>query len=147
MSFTFSLRKIISSSVGFLLLASWCGGQPRSNSGIDPTLEKQINAMVAIDDHAHPLLPPPGDKTDREFDALPVDHMEPETDPAAWRPDNPQLEDAWLHLWEFHATAPLDAAGQKDSTRRESALARARASITQHGCSIKRASARCSPIA
>ena len=90
------MRKALSTTAGFLLLIAWCGGQSGSNparpaNGIDAALQKQIDAMVAIDNHAHPLLAPPNYKTDREFDALPVDHMEPATDPVAWRPENPQL--------------------------------------------------------
>src|ERR1700744_5070363 len=51
---------------------------------IDPGIAAVIGAIRAIDNHAHPVLPPPNDGTDRGFDALPVDHMEPETDPVAW---------------------------------------------------------------
>lgn len=110
------MRKTFWTTAGFVVLIAWCGGQSRtaiakSPNGIDAALQKQIDAMVAIDNHAHPLLPPPNYKTDGEFDALPVDHMEPATDPVAWRPDNPQLSEAWLHLWGFHGAAPLDAAG------------------------------------
>jgi uncharacterized protein len=115
---SFNLRKALSTVLGFFVLIACCHGQSRAKavqpgnaSGIDPVLRKRIDAMIAIDNHAHPLLPPPGDKADREFDALPVDHMEPETDPVAWRPDNPQLEDAWFHLWGFRSTVPLDASG------------------------------------
>src|SRR5690348_4533553 len=108
------MRKALSTTIGFLLLIAWCSGQSGSNparpaDGLDAALQKQIDAMAAIDNHAHPLLPPPNYKTDREFDALPVDHMEPATDPVAWRKDNPQLEEAWLHLWGFHGKPPLDA--------------------------------------
>ena len=66
----------------------------------------------AIDNHAHPMLAPPAMATDREFDALPVDNMEPETDPLAWRPDFPPLAEAWAALWGFKGRAPLDAQGQ-----------------------------------
>src|ERR1700761_135734 len=58
---------------------------------IDPGIAAVIGSIRAIDNHAHPVLPPPNDGLDRGFDALPVDNMEPETDPVAWRPDNPQL--------------------------------------------------------
>jgi hypothetical protein len=33
--------------------------------------------------------------TDREFDALPADSLEPQTDPVALRPDYPLLGAAW----------------------------------------------------
>jgi predicted TIM-barrel fold metal-dependent hydrolase len=81
---------------------------------IDPEIAGVIASIKAFDNHAHPVLPPPNDKTDRDFDALPVDNMEPETDVLAWRPDNPQLIDAWHALWGFDASKlPLDADGMK----------------------------------
>ena len=84
---------------------------------IDPEIAAQVYSIRAIDNHAHPVLPPPGDRADRDFDALPVDNMEPETDVVAWRADNPQLPAAWKALWGFDAPAnfhaPLDEAGLK----------------------------------
>jgi uncharacterized protein len=76
---------------------------------IDPAIAAAISSITAIDDHAHPVLPPPNERSDRNFDALPVDNMEPQTDPAAWRPDNPQLTVAWKALWGFDKAAPVDA--------------------------------------
>ncbi|MBV8630010.1 MAG: amidohydrolase [Silvibacterium sp.] len=78
---------------------------------IDPEIADIIATTKAIDDHAHPVLPPPNDRRDRNFDALPVDNMEPETDPVAWRPDNPQLSAAWKALWGFDGSPPLDTEG------------------------------------
>ena len=84
---------------------------------LDPELAAQIYSIRAIDNHAHPILPPPSDTTDRDFDALPVDNMEPATDIVAWRTDNPQLPLAWKALWNFElppgAKLPLDEAGTK----------------------------------
>ncbi len=79
---------------------------------VDPALARVIAETPAIDNHAHPMLAPPAMATDREFDALPVDNMEPETDPLAWRPDFPPLAEAWAALWGFKGRAPLDAQGQ-----------------------------------
>jgi uncharacterized protein len=92
---------------------------------IDPTLAAQIANIPAIDNHAHPLLSPPAYATDRNFDALPVDNMEPETDPANLRPGLPALHDAWLALFHFNGRPPLDPDGLKQleaarvATRRE----------------------------
>ena len=81
---------------------------------IDPEIAGVIASIKAFDNHAHPVLPPPNDKSDRNFDALPVDNMEPQTDIVAWRTDNPQLLDAWHALWGFNASRlPLDDAGMK----------------------------------
>ena len=98
------------------------GAHSALDQPIDPALAAHIASIPAIDDHAHPVLPPPNDTTDREFDALPVDNMEPETDTVAWRPDNPQLPLAWKALWNFDATAPLDAEGIKRLTAARNAV-------------------------
>jgi uncharacterized protein len=92
---------------------------------IDPALAAQIAAIPAIDNHAHPLLSPPAYATDRNFDALPVDSMEPYTDPAGMRPNIPALHDAWHALFHFNGQPPLDDDGLKhleaarEATRRE----------------------------
>ena len=78
---------------------------------VDPRITSLIAATPAIDNHAHPMLSPPDYATDRNFDALPVDSMEPETDPAGMRPDSPALHDAWKALFKFDGRPPLDAAG------------------------------------
>ncbi len=89
---------------------------------IDPALARVLAGVPAIDDHAHVVLPPPADGTDRGFDALPVDNMEPETDTVAWRPDNPELPAAWAALWGVQATVPL-------TPEKAAELARARAAV------------------
>lgn len=81
---------------------------------VDPAIKRVIAATLAIDNHAHPMLAPPEMAMDRAFDALPVDNMEPETDPLAWRPDYPPLAEAWAGLYGFHGTPPLTASAQKD---------------------------------
>ena len=78
----------------------------------DPAIARVIASTPAIDDHAHPVLSPPAMATDRDFDALPVDNMEPETDPLAWRPDYAPLAEAWTALYGFHGKAPLTRAEQ-----------------------------------
>ena len=50
---------------------------------VDPQIAAAIAGIKAIDNHAHPVLVDPAD---REFDALPVDHMEPQSDPLVFRP-------------------------------------------------------------
>ena len=87
-------------------LAQQKASAARTDPGVDAGLARQIAATRTIDNHAHPILPPPGDATDRDFDALPVDEMEPETDIVAWRPDNPQLPAAWKALWKLHRNSP-----------------------------------------
>ncbi len=114
------MLRIESTLRALLLLAPLTGyGQ----QAVDLNLVREIAAIPAIDNHAHPVLAPPLDVTDRDFDALPVDNMEPQTDPLAWRPDNPQLAEAWKALFSFSGTPPLDAGAM---ARLESARAQRR---------------------
>ena len=101
---------------------------PALQRDLDSELYAHILATPAFDNHAHPVLPPPNDATDRNFDALPVDNMEPETDIAAWRPDNPELPAAWQALWGFTAPAPFLA---PLTPVQQKALAAARAAVKQ----------------
>jgi hypothetical protein len=89
--------------------------QAQSAPSIDPTLAAQIAAIPAIDNHAHPLLSPSAYATDRNFDALPVDNMEPATDAANLRPTLPALHEAWQAIFHFNGTPPLDAEGLNNS--------------------------------
>ena len=96
---------------------------------IDPAIARVIASTPAIDNHAHPVLASPAMAADRDFDALPVDNMEPETDPVAWRADFPPLSEAWAALYGFHGTPPLNAAGQ---AQLEAARARVRQREGEH---------------
>ena len=101
-------RLILLTVMGLLAIGNSCVGQH-----IDPAIARQIDAIRAIDNHAHPVLAPPLDATDREFDALPVYSLEPESDPVALRPDFPLLGAAWKALYRFDTPPPLDANGLK----------------------------------
>src|SRR6202051_1257303 len=93
--------------------------QAQSAPSLDPTLAAQIAAIPAIDNHAHPLLSPPAYATDRNLDALPLDNMEPDTDPAGLRATPPAPHEAWQVIFHFNVTPPLDADGlnQLDAAR------------------------------
>lgn len=100
-------------AIGMLAGLLGCTRQPRREAGaqVDPQIAQAIDAVWAVDNHAHPVLAPPLDATDREFDALPVSSMAPESDPVALRPDSPALAAAWKALYGLDASPPLDAAG------------------------------------
>jgi len=106
-----SRRTLLATLTLFLAASSHAFTQP-SNPSIDPTIAAQIASIPAIDNHAHPMLSPPAYATDRNFDALPVDSMEPYTDPAGMRPNLPALHDAWQAIFNFNGQPPLDSAGQ-----------------------------------
>ena len=94
----------ISLSVAFLGLA---GTGTAVAQRVDPALAAVIASVHAIDNHAHPVLAPPAMSTDREFDALPVETLEAQTDPVALRPDFPLLGAAWTALYGFTPPPPL----------------------------------------
>ena len=96
---------------------------------VDPAIARVIADTPAIDNHAHPVLSPPAMAADRDFDALPVDNMEPDTDPLAWRPDYPPLADAWAALYGFSGHPPLTPAA---AVGLESARARVRQREGEH---------------
>jgi hypothetical protein len=66
---------------------------------VDPALATQINRIRAIDNHAHPVRVVLNGAPDREFDALPVDNMEPSSDPFNLRPNAPRVLDAARALY------------------------------------------------
>ena len=112
-------------AASLLIFCAITHARAQSNTSIDPALAAQIAAIPSIDNHAHPLLAPPAYATDRNFDALPVDNMEPGTDPAGMRPTLPALHEAWQTIFHFDGNPPLDEAGLKqleaarEATRRQ----------------------------
>ena len=79
------MRKILGAAlvIPAMILAACGSGAPPL---VDPDLAAEIARIKAIDNHAHPVRVMPQGQTDRLFDALPVDNMEPESDPLAMRP-------------------------------------------------------------
>ena len=118
-------QQLIAIVVTELLLATGsCFGQQ-----VDPAIAGQIAAIRSIDNHAHPVLAPPLDRTDSEFDALPASSLEPQSDPVALRPDFPLLGSAWKALYDFDTPPPLDADG---IARLNEARARVKAQQGEH---------------
>jgi len=76
-------------------------------------LHSKIAAIWAVDNHAHPVLAPPSEDIDREFDALPATSLELQSDPVALRPNFPLLGAAWKALYGFDTPPPLDDAALK----------------------------------
>jgi predicted TIM-barrel fold metal-dependent hydrolase len=89
------------------LLAA-CG--PARQPAADPGLSAEIQKIRAVDNHAHPVrYTPPGEAPDREFDALPVDSMEPQSDPVALRPGSAALAEASHALYGAQTKAQVMA--------------------------------------
>jgi hypothetical protein len=85
-------------SAGLLLFAGFAFGQ----LPVDPQLAAGIAKIKAIDNHAHPVRPAlDGQEKDAEFDALPVDVMDPYTEPVRTRDGNPIVIEAWRQLFGY----------------------------------------------
>ena len=76
---------------------------------VDPQLAAEIAKIKAIDNHAHPVRPVfnPNDK-DSGYDALPVEVLEPYTEPVRTREGNPIVVEAWRQLfgYRYHDQLP-----------------------------------------
>jgi predicted TIM-barrel fold metal-dependent hydrolase len=81
-------------------LAGIAGAQLR----IDSQLAAEIAKTRAIDNHAHPVRPVLGTDRDTEYDALPVENMEPYTEPVRTRPATSMVVDAWRALFGYNYT-------------------------------------------
>lgn len=83
-------------ALGATIGCSGAGDTP----GVDPQLGREIAKIRAIDNHAHPVRPTaPGDTPDDEYDALPVDNLEPQSDPIRQRGTSPLVVDAHAQLF------------------------------------------------
>jgi predicted TIM-barrel fold metal-dependent hydrolase len=82
------------------VLALLAGCAPSRPPLADADLAAEIQNIRAIDNHAHPVrVVKQGEAPDRGFDALPVDNMEPESDPVNLRPGMPALLEAGRTLF------------------------------------------------
>lgn len=74
----------------------------RGQSSVDPALARYIDAIKAIDNHAHPMRPvPAGAPADTDFDALPLDGIPAFDLPNRLKADDPiwrAAQDALYHV-------------------------------------------------
>jgi uncharacterized protein len=81
-----------------LVFCAACQRVPESPvpfSGVDSQIAAEIASIKAIDNHAHPVRPTAtGEAPDRDFDALPVDNLEPPSDPIRLRAGSPEVREA-----------------------------------------------------
>jgi predicted TIM-barrel fold metal-dependent hydrolase len=81
----------------FLAFSPFAAAQPR----VDPQLAAEIATIKAIDNHAHPVRPVFADDKDTEYDALPVEVMDPYTEPVRTREGSPLVLQAWKQLFGY----------------------------------------------
>jgi hypothetical protein len=101
---------------GFLLAAALllagCGRE--QPAAVDADLAAEIGRIKAIDNHAHPMrVAPDGAPPDREFDALPVDNMEPQSDPVNLRPGSALVMDAAKALYSTSKARTMQEKGDQ----------------------------------
>src|SRR3954467_13471565 len=73
-----------------LAMALVLAGCATAPPAVDPSIQSEVDSIPAIDNHAHPVrVTGAGEQPDRLFDALPVDHMEAQSDPVNRRPGSP----------------------------------------------------------
>ena len=95
-------RRILAAVACLAASTAGCQGRGASLQGIDPQILNEVQQTRAIDNHAHPVRFTGKDEApDREFDALPVDNMEPASDPVQLRPTDPGVVEAWQTLWNY----------------------------------------------
>jgi hypothetical protein len=79
-------------------------------SGVDAQIALEIGRIKAIDHHAHPVRPTAaGETPDNEFDALPVDNLEAQSDPLRQRPTSPDVVAAGRELFGGDKAAAIRA--------------------------------------
>jgi uncharacterized protein len=66
---------------------------------IDPGIEAEVFKIKAIDNHAHPVRPVWSGNPDTDYDALPVENMEPFTEPVRTRAGTPLAAEAWRRMF------------------------------------------------
>src|SRR4029077_7662351 len=84
-----------------IALLTGCAQRARPAGDADPGILSELTRLRAIDNHAHPVRFVGAGEPDREFDALPVDNMEPASDPLQLRPDDPGVLQSWQSLWNY----------------------------------------------
>ncbi|HXD33511.1 MAG TPA: amidohydrolase family protein [Pyrinomonadaceae bacterium] len=85
-----------------LLALIACPSLLHSQTKADPTLLAEISRIKAIDNHAHPLkLTAASEKPDDEFDALPLDALDPFPLPPRLQLTNPEFIRAWRELYGY----------------------------------------------
>jgi len=83
-----------------ILLSISCTAPADRTTSVDPQIAAEIASIKAIDNHAHPVRPTlQGETPDNEYDALPVENLEPQSDQVRDRPGSPELVNAHRQIF------------------------------------------------
>jgi hypothetical protein len=100
------LRKLLNVTLILVFVPS----QVFAQHGADPQLVAEINKIKAIDNHAHPLrYVGEGDKPDDEYDALPLEGIDPFPLPLRLSTENREFVGAWKHFYSYDHNDMLQA--------------------------------------
>jgi predicted TIM-barrel fold metal-dependent hydrolase len=119
------LRPALASAAAALLALAASAPRVMAQTPVDSALLAYVNAIRAIDVHAHPMRPvAPGAPADSEFDALPLDGIPPFPVPHRLATDDPVWRSAQAALYRVPAAASDSAYRAAlrtavDSARRE----------------------------
>jgi len=82
--------------VFLLVAATGCTRAPvTAADAVDSAIARALAETKAIDNHAHPVLPTaPGEPADSGYDALPVESLEPSSEPVRFRPGRADYSEA-----------------------------------------------------
>jgi predicted TIM-barrel fold metal-dependent hydrolase len=97
------MKNRIALLVPFWLMLVLMFPQPQAaQTTADPQLVAEIAKIKAIDNHAHPFrFVAEGDKPDDEYDALPLEGLEPFASKPRLNPANPEYIGAWRALFGY----------------------------------------------
>jgi predicted TIM-barrel fold metal-dependent hydrolase len=96
-----------------LLFLTACTAPSDRTASVDPQIAAEIANIKAIDNHAHPVRPTAaGEKPDVEYDALPVEALEPESDPVRNRPGSPEILEAHRQIFKGDKAGAAKTYGQ-----------------------------------
>jgi len=101
-----------------ILIAS-CAPPEHARQDIDPQIRAEIGRTKAIDNHAHPMRAVAAGDPDHDYDALPVDAMQPSPSPARLEPTNPEYRGAWRHLFSYDGADERRASEAKQAVTQE----------------------------
>src|SRR5262245_20528712 len=84
-----------------LLVGIGAGSSSRAQTAVDTELAAAIAKIPAIDNHAHPTRVVGEGEVDDEFDAMPLEGLDPFPSAVNMRPDNPRFVGAWKQLYGY----------------------------------------------
>jgi hypothetical protein len=110
---------VYASGAALILEASCAVPALHPRQQIDPQVRAEIGRMKAIDNHAHPMRAYGPNDPDHDYDALPVDAMQPSPNPVRLDPSNPEYRNAWRSLFSYTGGEERKAAEEKQRVMRD----------------------------